>query len=189
MNNPSLRRSAIIFAANLLIQTVIFFGQVLGSGILPIAFNRLLLVATFISILIALLSCFIRRWTIAVAVALSFCGFFVSGAIFDHYVENGLERAKAYGGALASEVEAIHKRTGNWPASLEEIPAEHRPKVDLRKEWPYLYIEEDGFYSKVGGFVVWYSADDQVPDLSVGRREISYTWNWQKSGWEESRRR
>jgi hypothetical protein len=171
------------FVINYILNCGLFFFLVLESTIRPVNLNMLFLAAALISLCVAIGCFFVQRWVQATAVVLSVLGVFAAGSVFMYCVDQGLERAESYAEIWAKEIEAVHRSTGRWPVTLKEIPFERRPRIDPNTMWPYEYFEDDCVHL-VGGFVIDYRADHQVPELIVGRRDLSVTWNWKNSQWE-----
>jgi hypothetical protein len=184
MQHQILKRTALVLALSIIINSVTMFLSILGSGVMPISFSMLLLATLPISFAVAFISYFVRKRTTLIISALMVISFSATGRVFMHFLENGFEKAKSYASRIAVEVEVLHAKTGKWPADLKEIPMERRPHIDPEILRPYKSYEEDNIYIKIGGFYINYLTDKQPPNLSVGRRDINVTWNWKTSQWE-----
>lgn len=186
MQRSTLSRTALVLMFSLVINASTMFCLVLGSGVMPIRMSELFLATVPVSFAVAFVSYFVR-WRVKLLIAaLMLTGFFATGRIFGYFLNNGFERAKSYASRLALEVKTLHEKTGTWPAELAEIPPERRPLVDAATMGPYRYYEEENLYLNVGGFYIIYEIDKQTPRLRVARRDISVSWNWQASQWEDT---
>jgi hypothetical protein len=172
---------------NFCISLGILFTLMLGSGVLPVPLPLLALIALAISIIISTLSFIAKNWKRRwpAFVALGALTFLLTNLVFLKLIDGGLRRAKSYTKSLALEIETLRNVKGVWPANLKEIPADRIPQVSFSEQWPYAYEEDDGFYDKVGGFLIDYYVENQEPKLAVGRRDINVDWNWKESRWEK----
>ena len=177
-------RTVAVFLITLTAGIGVLFLPVSGGGILPVSPASLFLVALAASVAAAFVSSFVRRglWL----AILSFLGVAVVVRVYTNLEQNGLSRAKDYAARLASEITSVRRERGDWPSDLKELPAGRRPRLERSEMWPYEYVEEDGFYRKVGGYVIWYGVDNGRPDLKVFRREVGVVWDWEGSRWAEA---
>ncbi len=187
VSSPLQRAGA--FGCTLPAAVVCMFGAVVGSGILPIPFGILLSGATAIGIVVTLpVLIFGRRalkvWKIGAAVIT----FVATSTLFNHFRNTGFTLAKDYGRAVAMSVGAHHRASGEWVATLEDLPENHKPKLTLPA--PYLAFCEEGICRKVAGYFLEYEIqrEQPTPKLIVGRRDISAQWNWKLNRFEDTSR-
>lgn len=183
LKNPKARLLAIFLIVNILINKGIFFFLIFGSGIFPVSGWLLLLIALVTSLGMTLLLSLFRRGTKVGAVLLTVISICICFPIFGYFVNSSIKQAKLYAEKLVPEIEAIHKSTGHWPTDLAEIPADRKPILNESMLWPLLAYKRDGIYISIGGVFINYASDDEPPNLSVGRRDTHFFWDWEKARW------
>ena len=159
---------------------------VLGSGILPIRYDVLLLTRLLVGVaatipLFAFGLHFRRFKLLATGTILSTA--IGSAAIFMYFQSSGLEHAKRYGETWVAAIETTRDQRGQWPSSINDALSPPQP-IAPRLPWPYLASCRDES-CKVAGYFVAYELREGKPHLLIARRDIRLEWNWAMSTWRE----
>ena len=127
------------------------------------------------------------RWRPVILATMALFTLYLQCNIYGYFIDKGRTYAKTRGAQLAYSIRDYHGKQSRWPSNFAQLSPATVP-FNPQDIAPYIYIALDGGHEeKVGGFFLSYKLSEGKPVLTVGRRDVSTTWNWDTMNWQGHR--